>query len=283
MNRTNKNNQQTLGLFTYQSSTVGDAVGDTRSSNSSGILLNEICTVSNAVKGSGAWVDARSYAGMYAYNKSIPFNITVADTYHALHLVTAGDIVAGLLSNWTFNAGRTVDTNITSEASGTGGKLRIICSGVHSLTTGDLVVLGNMNNAGHNKPTRITLDGTNPTTEFLCDDITYVAGAGASAGKVDEPAYLKAGAGSAGIYHASFTLDGTAAQINKDWKWELNVNITGQDNMVTERNSTNTLASMSAIGNMQIAENDKVWLSAKNITDTSDYIIKNMNINLHKI
>ena len=223
------------------------------------------------------------YGGMFAYNKAIPFNITVADTYHAFHLVTAGDIVTGLLQGFSFDAGRVVDANITSEVNGTGGKLRIVCSAAHSLVTGDLVVLGSMNNAGHNKPTRITTDGTNPTTEFLCDDITYVAGAGASAGTVDKPACLIALTGSDGVYFASVVIDGLSALPNKFWKFELNVNISAQDNVVTERKTTNTLASMSTNGNIQIAAGDCIWLSGKNITDTSDYTVQNLNINLHRI
>lgn len=225
----------------------------------------------------------RGHGGFYAYDKAIPFQISVSDTYHALHLVTAGDFTAGLLFGFTFFAGRAVDANITSEANGTGGKLRIVCSGVHGLATGDLVVLGNMNNAGHNKPTTITTDATNPTTEFLCNDITYISGAGASAGTVDIPAYLKAGIGYGGTYHLGFTIDGTAAAANKNWKFEVNENITPFDNLVSERTSSNTLASMTATGNIQISENDKIWLSGKNITDTSDYTIKNFNINLFRI
>lgn len=223
------------------------------------------------------------YGEMYAYNKTIPFNITVADTYHALALVTASDIVTGLVNGWTFNAGRIVDANITSEASGTGGKLRIVCSAAHGLTTGDLVVLGNMNNAAHNKPTRITTDATNPLTEFLCDDINYVAGAGASAGTVTMPAQLIAGTNSAGIYKVSLTLDGTAAQPNKVWKWELNTNIVANDNVVSERNSTNSLASITTTGLITVVAGDKVWVSGKNSTDTSDYTVKNFNLSLSRI
>jgi hypothetical protein len=223
------------------------------------------------------------YAGMYAYEKAIPFNITVQSTYHALCLVTAGDIVATNLSGFTFNAGRIVSAAITSEASGTGSKLRIVCPSAHGLTTGDLVVIGKANNAGHNKPTRITTDGTNPTTEFLCDDITHVAGAGASTATVTMPAFLQASAGSSGIYFATFTIDGTAAAQNKAWKWELNLDITVKDNIVSERNSTNSLASMTSAGILTIAVGNRLWLSGKNSTDTGDYTVRNMNINLHKI
>lgn len=225
------------------------------------------------------------YCEFYAYNKSIPLNITVQDTYNAIHLVTAGDIVEGLCNGWSFNAGRSVDANITSEASGTGGKLRVVCSAAHSLVTGDLVVCGGMNNAAHNKPTRVTIDGTNPTTEFLCDDITYVAGAGTSAGFIDIPAHLRStGAGSPGVYQASFNITGTADSINKLWKFELNQEITGLDNIVTERNSTATLATMATNpGHINVALNDRIWISAKNISGTDDYTIKHMNLSLTKL
>jgi hypothetical protein len=56
LSRTNNSTQQTLGLYTYYSSTVGDAIGDTRTSNQSGWYYIETCTVANATKGSGTWV-----------------------------------------------------------------------------------------------------------------------------------------------------------------------------------------------------------------------------------
>lgn len=224
----------------------------------------------------------RQYGSFYAYNKTIAMAITVQDTYHAIHLITAGDIVTGLVSGFEFYAGRVVDANITSEANGTGGKLRIVCSAAHGLSSGALVVLGNMNNAGHNKPTTISLDGTNPTTEFLCEDITYVAGAGTSAGTVIVPAYLRAEVGADGVYLAAFTICGTAAAINKLWKFELNSEVTAHDNVVTERLSTASLATMSAGDLINVVAGDRIWISGKNITDTGDYSIKHLSLSLTK-
>jgi len=48
--------QQTLALYTYKASTVGDVIGDTRTSNQSGWYYIETCTVANAAKGAGTWV-----------------------------------------------------------------------------------------------------------------------------------------------------------------------------------------------------------------------------------
>jgi hypothetical protein len=244
-------------------------------------LSKWIITGSTSADYVAAQIAAHSrYGGFYAYNKAILINILVADTYQAVRLVTAGDIVTGLVNGFTFYAGRSVDANITSEGNPSASILLITCSANHGLTTGDLVVLGNMNNASHNKPTRATVTGL---TTFTCDDISYIGGAGASAGTVEQPAYLMASSGSAGVYQANIKIDGTASNLSKAWKFEANVDIAPKDNVVTERTSTATLATMSAFGLITIADGDRVWISAKNGTDTSDYTIQHLNLNLIKV
>lgn len=54
------NKQQTLALYKYNSSSVGDAIGDTRTSNQSGWFLIETCTGTHATKGSGTWVVSKA-------------------------------------------------------------------------------------------------------------------------------------------------------------------------------------------------------------------------------
>jgi hypothetical protein len=222
------------------------------------------------------------YGGFYAYDKGIAFAIVTQSVYHAFGLRTASDLTAGVLNGWTFDAGRIVSADIASEAD-TGGKLRIVCAGAHGLVNGDIVTLHGMNNAGHNGTSVVLLDATNPTTEFIANSITYVDNAGASTGSVYAPAYLQCASGAQGNYSINFCLDGTAASSNKNWKWELNKGVTPLDNIVTERNSTNTLASVSATGNATIAAGDRIWLSGKNTSATDDYTVKNMNLNLHRI
>lgn|SRR5574343_503849 len=58
--RDNNSNQQTLGLYTYQGSTVGDVIGDTRFSNQSGWIYFETCTGAHATKASGTWVVSKA-------------------------------------------------------------------------------------------------------------------------------------------------------------------------------------------------------------------------------
>jgi hypothetical protein len=217
------------------------------------------------------------YAGFYVYDKAVDFAIITADTYHAFHEISAGDVTPGLLSGWTQYDGRVVATSCVE---GDGSPNLVITINGHGLLNGDIVVLTGMNNAAHNKPTLITkLTGD----QFSCDNINYVAGAGGSTGDVVVPSWLKAGANAAGVYAASFCIDGTADNTNKNWKWELNVGVNAADNIVTQRLSTNSLAAQSASGNITIAVNDYVWLSGKNINDTTDYEVKNLNVHLHKI
>jgi len=52
----NNSKQQTLGLYNYQSSTPGDAVGDTRKGTINGWFQEETCTGAHATKGGGTWV-----------------------------------------------------------------------------------------------------------------------------------------------------------------------------------------------------------------------------------
>lgn len=137
-----------------------------------------------------------------------------------------------------------------------------------------------MNNTANNRATRITkVDNTT----FDCVDTAYVSNAGASAGVVYEPASLKASTGSDGMYFISMSIDGTAQQANKQWKWEANVGVTETDNIVTERFSTATLASVFAGGMARVAAGDMIWVSAKNITDNTDYTVRNFNLSVHKV
>jgi hypothetical protein len=170
-----------------------------------------------------------AYGGMYSYDKAIAFIIKSASSYHAVALVTAGDVIAGSLSGeWTFNAGRVVNADIAGETNA-GGKLEIQTLGAHGLSDGDLVVLNGMNNAAHNKPTYVDVTAAD---YFTCNDINYVAGAGASTGSVVMPSRLIAGSKSDGLYFATFTMVGTASSNNKNFKFELRSNLVGLDNVI---------------------------------------------------
>lgn len=220
------------------------------------------------------------HGSFFAYEKAIAFNIIKANTYHPICTISTDDlVVSDSMNGFSFTPGRIVDANITSEANAT-GLLEITCSAAHGLNTGDIVVLVNMNNAGHDKTTIITkVDNT----KFTCDDIPYIAGAGNSAGVVTQPAYLESAQDTDGVFFVSFNINGTAAASNKVWKFELNNGILPVDSVVSERLSTNTIASLTASGIITVKPYERIWISGKNVTDTTDYTVKHMNLSLHKI
>lgn len=231
--------------------------------------------------GTLSWDSRDDYGEMYVYNKSIPLQINTADTYHAFHQVTAGDITSGLTNNFTINTGRVVDADITSEANN-GGKLQIVTSANHLLTTGDIVVITNANDTGHNKKTRVTVDNA---TTFTCQDINYVAGAGTSAAVVDLPAHFKYTGTPTRNFIFNFCLSGNSASANKVFKIEAVKNITDLDNIVVENKySTADIQNVSQRGAVQLSTNDIVWIQFINMTgDTTDFTVKHLNITIRTL
>jgi len=209
---------------------------------------------------------------MYLYEASSTVTINTTDVYHGIYGFTTGDV-----DNFTFDAGAQIDANIANESDAT--QLQIETSGVHGLTTGDVVTLSNMNNAGHNLPTVVTvLD----TTNFTCDDILYVAGAGASAGIVDQPSTLTVLSGGAGKYILHFSMSGQSVGTGKTFKWEMFKGGSEINTIVAERKHGNSdIGNMGSNGFTTLAVGDKVWLASKNKTDATNFTIEHCNINLH--
>jgi hypothetical protein len=224
------------------------------------------------------------YGGMYTYNKAVTLSIITANAYHGYHLVAAGDIVTGLLNGWTFNAGRIVDANITSITSSGGGSplARITCSGAHTLTTGDIVVITGATAAGYNGKTKVTVFNA---TIFDCDGIAYGADENPSSAVVDEPAYLQCTLATAQVFRASFQLSGASALSNKEFKFELVQNVTDLDNIVGESTfSSTTVQQVAANGLITCSTGDRIWMQCKNTTgDTTDFVVQHFQMNVARL
>ena len=213
-------------------------------------------------------------AEMYMYDAAETVTINTQSKYHAVKGFTAGS-----LTGWTFQDGRVVDANITSEADNT--VLRIVTSGAHSLTTGDIVTCTNMNDAAHNSPTAVTVIDA---TTFDCDDITYVAGAGASAGVIDEPGYLQAGAEAAGDYSANGSMSGDADG-SDTYKAELFHIAAEKDNTASKRKySVGDLGPQPCTGFIDgVVAGDRIWMGIQNTTGTDNFVITYANVNIHRL
>jgi hypothetical protein len=230
----------------------------------------------NYTVGSDGIVTAVTPRGeMTMYEAAQALDIDTAQKYVGAIGFSTGDV-----QGFTFDAGRIVDANITSEADNT--VVRIVTSAAHGLTTGDIVTITGANNAGHDGITAVTVIDA---TTFDCDDLTYVAGAGASAAVVYEPSYLEAGATSAGEYEIGMNVSmehasGGAAQVIK---WEVNVNATEPDKCVGESNIANAaLETVSSSCFQTIAAGDRVWLAIKNQTAAIDMTIQHANVHLKR-
>jgi hypothetical protein len=93
LDRTNNDLQQTLGDFTYQSSTPGDTVGDTRFRNISGVQEWSYCAISSTTKGdatAGHWLP---YMSIDATG-----NCTISGTITATGLVSKTNMLSYIIA-----------------------------------------------------------------------------------------------------------------------------------------------------------------------------------------
>ena len=216
------------------------------------------------------------YGEMHMYEEGLTVTINTSDVYHAIF-----GFHAGSLRDFTFTDGKVVDSNITAESNPAGAVLQVETSAAHGLVTGDIVTQSNMNDVLHNGATRVTvLDATN----YTCQDIAYNAAAGASAGIIYSPSYLQAGLGTEGFYLINFSMSGESSGVAKTFKWEVNCNQNAVDTIVAERKHSNTdMGSVGASGFGRVSPGDRIWLSGKNKTDTTNFVIEHANVNLHRI
>ena len=215
---------------------------------------------------------------MTMYEATQTITINTASVYHAVLGYSTGDV-----QNWTFDAGRVVDANIDSVSNPSASVLRVKTSAAHNLTTGDVVTqTGLTSNAAHNGITMVTVVDAD---EYDCDDIAYVAGAGADNGAVDEPSYLQAGAGAAGDYAMSFSVSMQhSAGAANTFKWEINLNETEPDVCVGESVlANNEITTVSGSCFDTIAVGDRVWLAIKNKTGANDVVLQHSNVNLRRM
>lgn len=189
-----------------------------------------------------------------------------------------GDILPGALVGFTFNPGR-LCANVASEANGQ-PLLRVNCSAAHGLIDDDLVMLGSMNSALHDMPTRITRISA---TDFMCSDVLYAGAAGASAGKVKVPAYLRAGDYADGIYDPLFRICSTASASAKLFQFVISVEVTESINTLSSIEIAGATAVPIANGPITVKSGERVWAKVANKTNATDITVLDCNFRLHRI
>ena len=208
---------------------------------------------------------------MYIYESATVIDINTANVYHALNGFSAGSILAGI----THQAG---STGAITDTEDNGGTLR--CTDVgHGLSTGAYITQTGMGDAAQNGVTRVTVISVDI---YYCDDIAY--NSIDDTGTWYQGSYLEVDNGNSGRFVISWSMSAFVAVANKTFKFELVKNTTDLDEFAAERKFGSTdLGVLAGSGLVDLVEGDRLWMQAKNISDTTNFTIKHANIGIHSI
>jgi len=207
---------------------------------------------------------------MYLYNATQTVTINTASVYHAVIGLLEGSVDGA----FTYLASATGAITDTADNSGT-----LRCTDVgHGLTTGQIVTLNGMGDAAHNGVTAVTV-----ITEdvFDCDDITY--NSASDTGSWQRGSSLTVNPGFGGHYSGGFSVSGNIGTANKNIKIEVYGNTTAFDEFAAERVFSVTGYGVMASGGIGfLVPGDIIWVAIENTTDTTDFVIRHMNLHLAK-
>ena len=260
MNRTAKDIQIPLLKKFYISDTPGDAVNDVRYSLSSSQIFFEVCTVANATKGSGTWIELLFEGSMYFSGA----NSTLAIGASSILYVVQGLYAAGTQKNVTFTAGKKDAGASLVTTADAGVSINIgDAANAHGLSAGDIVCV---QSANHNGVAAITIIDLN---NFKVP-IMYLGDESCTWQRAD---YLKISV--AGDYLINYSVTFRAAVADKVYRFTLykglNVinSITEQQTITANLNTVTFGTSIESIITSDPAT-DKIFLVVSNETDTED-------------
>jgi len=223
------------------------------------------------------------YAEMYMYENVTECVIDTTNVYHAvLHSFGNNDgTLAPLLdaTHFTYKAGEHyVVASIVTYAAGT--QIQCTVTAGHALLAGEPVTLtGFATGAGTYNGTYLVDAAGLTATEF----VVTVAYTGDESGSVRRPATLECLV--AGNYEGTFTVSGTPASPNDNFKFELNKDITPLDNIISRGIwlSTTKYQSQSSSGLVSLTVGQYVWLSVKNYSGTGNLTLSSGSVHLTKL
>ena len=219
------------------------------------------------------------YGEMYFYTSSggVPtaLLINIVNQYHGINLAATGTAVLG----WTYKVGTAGTINAVDNNGG--GTLLVTTAANHNLAPGDYVCQTGFT-------TRTTYRGkylvlTTPLATTYT--VTGAFDTSTDTGFFQRAWSLRASTGSDGLYRVSFTMSAQAVTATTDFRFELNRNATDLDNIASQNLFSNAArpASMVGIGLVTVADNDVIYMSVKNITDSSDFSVWLANLSLNRL
>lgn len=209
------------------------------------------------------------YAEAYTYNNAVATVIETANTPIGLRISTAG-----LLKNFTFDAGSTGAITAYADYSGTVAGTVLVTSTGHGLSTDDIITIrGTTNYNGVFQITTVSVD-----TFYIVD--TWVDDNGAS--DFDQPGHV--------VYTGSdteiFSVVGqvtVAPSAACKLIWRLYVNTTPQNKSTVERDyAVNDLTTTSTSCLISISNGDILWLSVES-DSTNNITIRHGEFNAHRL
>jgi hypothetical protein len=209
-----------------------------------------------------------AYGEMYSYENTAATTIGTQNVYHAVY-----HFGEGTLNGVTFTSG--IEGTIASVAdySGTIAGTVLVTDVAHGLTTGDIITIHvTTNYNGTYAITKVTNDTFYITKAFVATNT----------GDWAMGSYLTCAV--AGDYKITMSNTAFAASSNTLFKFEVNKNVTALDNIAASRKfASSDYGSMASSGIATLAVNDRIWLSVRNETSTTNITVRHSNINIHKL
>lgn len=216
-----------------------------------------------------------SVAQMSMYNKNILIAIDTVNLYHGLF----GFDNKFTSTTFTYVDGLSVVISSIAEHNA-GVTYEVTTNAAHGLLAGDIITQSGFTGAD------IGYNGTKLIISVTAN--TYVVSGtytSSKTGYLEMGAYILAGANASGTYNCGLVITGYAVSSDKTFKIEVNLNLTTPDTIIIQSRfkDSNDIRTGASSGILDIAPGDRLWISIKNITDTTDFRIVNANVSLHRI
>jgi len=240
-----------------------------------GKVVLQVDTKLNYIWNGATWelfVDnaAQFYGETYLNANSTAMAIDIVNIYHA-----CPNGLEGLENGFTYKNGKV--SAVASVASAAGGT-KITCTSVaHGFLDGEIITITNSTN----------YDGVY-AVESKTNDTFVVAKAyvATRAFNAVRGFSLRANTGTSGVFGIEWNASArNATGANKDWRIEANINLLSENKASSQiRLPSSTETSTLVAGCLTtIAAGDYVWISVKNLTDSTDIVIVDANLRIRRI
>lgn len=275
------------GASSWEYKNLTDLIGATTPMAHAASHTNGTDQVANVTSSASGLARKPQYGEMYEYDNASTLAIDTTDTYHALFNAS---LTGGDLNGWTFSAGTSGTFTAVADLGVVGGvnQVRFTTGAAHTLVAGQTVNLTSSSVAGYLTQ---TADANHEDCFYVIKNVSdnthfdvVSADLGTATGNWRKGAALVAGADAAGEYELSWGCTFLPAAANKLYKFEPRINVTAVDKAVAEtKPSAADPRAIKASCYVTIAAGDRVIMTCKNKTDTSNVTIVHSNIHVKRL